>query len=89
MHDTRSIELDTLASWTIVANSRHLAKLKEGVDGWNLWRRENPEVRPVLGKADLMGANLGEAILARAVLKGADLSEANLRGNLTNRFSRE
>ena len=33
-----------------------------------------------LGEADLRGANLGEAALGEANLRGADLREANLRG---------
>ena len=42
--------------------------LKKGVDAWNAWRRENPDIRPDLREADLRGANLGEADL-----RGADL----------------
>jgi hypothetical protein len=28
-----------------MANAEHLAKLKEGVEPWNQWRKENPEVQ--------------------------------------------
>ncbi len=52
-----------------MANPEHLAKLKEGVESWNQWRDQNPEVEP-----DLQGADLNGAVLRRA-----DLREANLR----------
>jgi hypothetical protein len=42
-------------------NREHLAKLKEGVEAWNKWRRVNSEVRPNLNKANLTGAILIEA----------------------------
>ena len=56
-----------------MANPEHLAKLKEGVEPWNQWRKENPKVWP-----DLRGANLNGAYLYRASLSGADLSGATL-----------
>jgi hypothetical protein len=36
-----------------MANQEHLAILKKGVDVWNAWRKEHPEVLP-----DLSGAKL-------------------------------
>jgi Pentapeptide repeats (8 copies) len=62
-----------------VANPEHLAKLNGGVEAWNQWRNENPDVAPDLGGANLNGANLREANLRGADLSGANLSEANLR----------
>jgi uncharacterized protein YjbI with pentapeptide repeats len=63
--------------------------LLQGVEGWNQWRREHPDVQPNLHRAPLrrgrlQRATLGRAILERAILDGADLShsdlgEANLR----------
>ena len=53
-----------------MANEEHLEILKQGVDAWNEWRRENPEV-----KLDLRGGDL-----RRADLRGADLQHADLRG---------
>jgi hypothetical protein len=66
-----------------MANDEHVALLKQGVETWNAWRDENPNIRPDLSEADLSGANLSEANLSRAdffgaVLGGADLSGANL-----------
>jgi uncharacterized protein YjbI with pentapeptide repeats len=51
-----------------MANDEHVAMLKKGVDAWNAWRVENPEIRPDLSEADLSKANLA----------GANLREANL-----------
>jgi len=72
-----------------LANPEHLARLSEGVEVWNQWREQNPEIRPDLRRAALLGADLREANLSRvdlsaADLPGADLSEANLgEANLT------
>jgi pentapeptide repeat protein len=82
-----------------MANEKHLAILRQGVDAWNQWRKENPEIQPDLREANLIEANLSGANLdgaglyradfGRAELSGADLSgaylkEANLiRANLS------
>ncbi|MGB6990649.1 MAG: toll/interleukin-1 receptor domain-containing protein [Candidatus Sulfotelmatobacter sp.] len=73
-----------------MANPQHLFLLQDGVEGWNQWRRENPDVRPNLREADLSradlrdahlaSANLGEAKLFSANLNGANLSGANIIG---------
>jgi hypothetical protein len=31
-----------------MANDEHVALLKQGVDAWNVWREENPDIRPDL-----------------------------------------
>src|SRR5262244_697771 len=61
-----------------MANDEHVAMLKKGVDAWNEWRRENPDIRPDLSGADLFCANLKGANLSGAHLDGADLRQANL-----------
>src|ERR1019366_6465076 len=68
-----------------MANSEHLAKLKEGVEAWNDWRKANTEIVPDLSDADLSDANLRWAHLKgarlnRATLIGANLTAANLGG---------
>ena len=73
-----------------MANEKHVAILKQGVDAWNAWRDENPDIRPDLREANLHGANLREADFESAGLReanlhgadlyGADLSRANLSG---------
>ena len=51
-----------------MANQEHLAILKQGVETWNQWREEHPDVILDLSDADLSEANLN----------GANLIEANL-----------
>jgi uncharacterized protein YjbI with pentapeptide repeats len=76
-----------------MANDEHVALLKQGVEAWNKWRGENPNVVPELSGANLSGEYLSgaatlsgvklsgvETYLTRANLKGADLSGANLGG---------
>ena len=58
----------------------HLEKLREGVEAWNAWRAENPEIRPDLIDAYLNGANLIGAKLIGANLRGANLIGADLNG---------
>jgi hypothetical protein len=59
-----------------MANDEHVALLKKGVDAWNEWRDENPDIRPDLSKADLNNARLNGAKLGFADLRGANLFEA-------------
>jgi uncharacterized protein YjbI with pentapeptide repeats len=66
-----------------MANQEQVERLRQGVEGWNKWRKENPYVQIDLSKADLMcnnlrGANLTEALLHEAQLGGTILCEANL-----------
>lgn len=61
-----------------MANQEHVERLRQGVESWNAWRKENPEVQPDLLGAILSGADLSRADLSRAILSGADLSFANL-----------
>jgi uncharacterized protein YjbI with pentapeptide repeats len=67
-----------------MANQQHLDILRQGVEIWNQWRKENPSIAVDLREANLVGANLAEADLKWVNLKGADLSKANLSdANLT------
>ncbi len=61
-----------------MASEEHLALLKQGVDAWNKWRYEHPEIRANLSKADLSGVDLSGADLSRANLNRANLYQANL-----------
>jgi len=56
----------------------HLAELRKGLDSWNKWRREHPEVRPLLFGAPLRGKNLTNFNLCNANLIQADLRGARL-----------
>ena len=67
-----------------MANPEHREILKQGVEQWNKWREEHPEVRPslrevLLSKADLSGANLYKADLHEANLSGTSLHGTDLR----------
>jgi uncharacterized protein YjbI with pentapeptide repeats len=66
-----------------MANEEHIRILEEGVEAWNKWRQENPDIRPdlrgaFLFEAHLIGADLSRAYLSRAYLSRANLSEASL-----------
>ena len=69
-----------------MANQEQLNRLLEqGVQGWNKWREENPDVQIDLRDATLSGVQLIRAHLTFATLSGADLSgailiDANLNG---------
>ncbi len=73
-----------------MANQEHLDLLKQGVETWNQWRKEHPDIVPDLSGANLYdadlsianlgGANLSKAMLFKADLRGADLHKADLRG---------
>jgi len=76
-----------------MANEEHLLVLEqaieEGIDVWNDWRRNNPEIKPDLSKATLRGFNLSKgnfeavnfykANLSETKLSCTNLSKANLR----------
>jgi hypothetical protein len=63
--------------------NEHLEKLKEGVDKWNEWREEQPEVRPLLYDTNLteqaLGMKLDNVNFANAVLINADLRNQSLK----------
>jgi len=66
-----------------MANPEHLKILKQGVDVWNEWREENPEIIPDLSGSQLWGkylyeANLCNANLARMHLHNINFYYANL-----------
>lgn len=63
-----------------MANSEHVEILKQGVDTWNKWRADNPDIIPDLSRANLSDTNLSGADLSGANLDGAYLRGANLSG---------
>jgi len=63
-----------------MANPEHLEILKQGVEQWNRWREDNPDVAPDLRYADLRAANLCGAHLRKADLSSADLRMADFHG---------
>jgi hypothetical protein len=63
-----------------MANDKHVGQLKKGVAAWNTWRKENPDIRPDLTKANLSGEDLREANFSDVNLRGAVLRDANFKG---------
>jgi len=71
-----------------MANDEHVALLKKDVAAWNALRDKNPDIRPDLSRADLIGADLGRGFgrgadgkwTGGANLGGANLWKANLIG---------
>ena len=62
-----------------MANPEHVERLRDGVEGWNQWRRDRLHIVPDLSEADLSGTNLAGANLLLASLRKADMSFASLR----------
>lgn len=70
-----------------MANQEHLAILKQGVNQWNTWRKENPGIKPELSWADLSKDRLSGVDFSGANMEGANLSRADVReGNLRNAY---
>lgn len=55
-----------------MANEEHLAILRQGVEVWNEWRENNPEVKP-----NLSSINLSKADLSKADFSFTDISESD------------
>lgn len=73
-----------------MSDEEHLSLIRQGVEVWNQWRKDNPRTHPDLSGAELFWADLpgvklswadlGGANLGLAKLREADLSWANLSG---------
>jgi TIR domain/Pentapeptide repeats (8 copies) len=63
-----------------MANPEHLAKLNEGVETWNEWRKSNHEMVPDLSGAELVWIALKGVELSRTNLRRANLAGAEFRG---------
>ena len=64
-------------------NQTHLDMVNKGVEAWNKWREDNPEIEPDLSDVDfsnlkLNNANLSDTDLRRSKLKNTDFRGANL-----------
>jgi len=67
-----------------MANQEHLAILKQGIEVWNTWRREQTNVNPDLSWTNLSKADFSCANLSKTDFCGTDLSGADLRGAIIN-----
>jgi len=63
-----------------MAQIEHILKLMAGVEAWNQWRAENPEVVPDLSGVNLSGKVLADVDFSGAQLNGAQFSSADLQG---------
>ncbi len=67
-----------------MANSKHVEILKQGIEVWNRWREDNPDVRPELRRIDFRGifgeygTNLRGINFSRTHLEGSSLFRINL-----------
>src|SRR5687767_9310408 len=76
-----------------MANPEHLVVIEKGLDAWNDWRRNNPDIIADLSgatlfkldlyprrkaPANLSNINLSRALLMQSNLHGVDLTGANL-----------
>ncbi len=60
-----------------MANEEQLSILKQGVEVWNKWREENPDLEIDLSGVDLIGVNLSDANFTKANLRKANLFRAD------------
>lgn len=67
-----------------MADERHLKKLGEGVNAWNRWRKQHPEILPDLRKADIHGKVLTRIDFHHTNLENANLCNANLSSAFLN-----
>ena len=63
-----------------MANQEHLNILWQGVEVWNQWRKDHPDIQPDLEGVDLCRFTLCNVQLARAKLRQAELPEADFTG---------
>ena len=72
----------------VMANKEHLAKLKEGVEAWNLWRDQYDQTFPDLSRADLSGGDLHKINLSHRASAQRDRDELGGYGRRIARRSR-
>lgn len=65
-----------------MANPEHLEILKQGVEVWNKWRRDNPKEYPDLSKSDFKNVKLWFVDFSRANLSHSDFTNASLLGSI-------
>jgi len=57
-----------------MANPEHLAILKQGVEVWNHWRKDNPDIKPNLRNASLKNLNLASINFSDTDLRGTNFN---------------
>jgi len=61
-----------------MADPKHLEILNRGVDVWNEWRENNPDIRPDLKEANFFKTTLSGANFFNTILSRAEFHIANL-----------
>ncbi|NJO49562.1 MAG: hypothetical protein HC840_09060 [Leptolyngbyaceae cyanobacterium RM2_2_4] len=66
-----------------MTDNDYLSLIDQGVEAWNRWREEHPEIKPDLSRAylfeaELSGFNFSDVNFSRVCLIGANLKRANL-----------
>ncbi|MEM6502105.1 MAG: pentapeptide repeat-containing protein [Cyanobacteria bacterium P01_C01_bin.89] len=67
------------------SSNENFARIQQGTEAWNQWRKANPQARPDLSgldlsAMDLKGIDFSRAKLTRTDLTGTDLTGANFSG---------
>jgi uncharacterized protein YjbI with pentapeptide repeats len=62
-----------------MANELHLALLKQGVEIWNKWRKENPDIKPNLRGADFRQKDLSGANFSGVYIQGTNFTNTLLK----------
>lgn len=62
-----------------MAKQHQLDILRQGIQHWNQWREQHPNIIPRLTKAPLKNINLSRVDLSKAVLNEAQLNNTNFR----------
>jgi len=65
-----------------VANPEHVEILKQGVEVWNKWRKDNPKEYPDLSQSDFQNIQLWFVDFSRANLSHSDFTNASLMGSI-------
>ncbi|MFG6100551.1 pentapeptide repeat-containing protein [Leptothoe sp. ISB3NOV94-8A] len=63
-----------------MANKEHVKRLQEGVEAWNAWRENAPEIKPDLSSTSLNSTNLSQIDLSEADLSDTELFDVDLSG---------
>lgn len=61
-----------------MVNVKHQDVLDKGVEAWNQWRKENPNIQPDLSRSDLTGKKLDEADFTKVNFNGTRFYETSL-----------
>jgi len=62
-----------------MSNFEHISKFKAGTLEWNLWRDNNPKIKPDLSGLDVHGETIGYGGMMPINLRNVDLKMSNLR----------